>query len=78
MVNVLPRSFPRTNFELLPLNAGMENVENVVEDLVVGIFRTRTLYRFFQEGLDVPIEIMLRDLYGEFFQRQFLFDFCFR
>lgn len=78
MVDVLPRSFSRTNFELLPLNTGMENVENVVEDFVVGTFRARTLYRFFQEGLDVPIEIMLRDFYGEFFYRRFLFDFCFR
>lgn len=67
-----------TNLELFPLNAGMEDVEDVVEYLVVRTFRMRTLHRFLQERFDETIEIMLRDFYGEFFQRQFLFDFCFR
>lgn len=60
-----PVQFIAPGAELPPLEAGIEHVEDVIEDLVQGKFGDGPLDRSLEMRLDGLVEIPARDLLGE-------------
>jgi len=53
--------FVALGFELVPLNAGMEDIENVVKDFVERELGLGSFFGFFQMGINVPIKVFATD-----------------
>ena len=65
LVDIGPVQFITPGAELLPLDASMEHVEDVVEDLVQGELGGGPLDRSLEMRLDGLVEVPARDLLGE-------------
>ena len=60
-VDVGVMEFVAVGFELVPLNAGMEDIQNVVKDFVEREFRLWPCFGSFQMGINVSVKVFTRD-----------------
>jgi hypothetical protein len=54
--------FVALGLELVPLNASMEDIQNVVEDFVERQLRLWSCFGSFHMGFNVPVKVFARDL----------------
>lgn len=60
LVDIRPMDFIFVSFQLFPLYAGMQYIEDIVENLVIGDFLFHSFNWSTQTRFDVSVKIFLR------------------
>ena len=65
LVDIGPMELIAASLELVPLQAGVQHMQDVIEDLIEGELRSWTFHGSVQVRSDVTVEVLAGNLFGQ-------------